>query len=120
VIAEENDGWNDLRIEVDTDDCDSKNAKDMMNEVIRRCNAANEEYMSTETEQLPLEIQLAQAREEIAELRRDKARLDWLADASNCYFWVFRTQPHGCKFEFGEPYLDIRDAIESAIEEGKK
>ena len=41
VVAEENDGWQDLRIEVDTDDCDGKHAKAMMEEVIRRCNAAN-------------------------------------------------------------------------------
>ena len=41
VVAEENDGFRDLRIEVDTDDCDSKHAKKMMQEVIDRCNAAN-------------------------------------------------------------------------------
>lgn len=35
-----NDGWCDLRIEVDTDDCDSKAAKAMMQIVIDRCNAA--------------------------------------------------------------------------------
>jgi hypothetical protein len=35
-----NDGWRDLRIEVDTDDCDSIHAKAMMQEVIDRCNAA--------------------------------------------------------------------------------
>jgi len=40
VVAEQNDGWQDLRIEVDTDDCDSKHAKAMMQEVINRCNAA--------------------------------------------------------------------------------
>lgn len=43
VVAEENDGWHDLRIQLDTDDCDSKYAKRMMNEVIRRCNDANKE-----------------------------------------------------------------------------
>jgi hypothetical protein len=41
VVANENDGWKDLRIEVDTDDCDRKHAKEMMGEVIKRCNAAN-------------------------------------------------------------------------------
>lgn len=41
VVAEENDGWKDLRIEVDTDDCDSQHAKAMMQEVIDRCNACN-------------------------------------------------------------------------------
>jgi len=41
VIAEENDGWKDLRIEIDTDDCDGENAKAMMQEVIDRCNRAN-------------------------------------------------------------------------------
>ena len=43
VVAAENDGWRDLRIEVDTDDCDSEHAKAMMQEVIDRCNAANKE-----------------------------------------------------------------------------
>lgn len=41
VVAKENDGWKDLRIEVDTDDCNKKYAKKMMKEVMRRCNAAN-------------------------------------------------------------------------------
>ena len=41
VVAEQNDGWCDLRIEVDTDDCDSKAARAMMQEVIDRCNQAN-------------------------------------------------------------------------------
>lgn len=41
VVAKENDGFQDLRIEVDTDDCDGEHAKKMMSEVIRRCNAAN-------------------------------------------------------------------------------
>ena len=41
VVAEENDGYKDLRIEVDTDDCDGKHAKKLMKEVMRRCNAAN-------------------------------------------------------------------------------
>jgi hypothetical protein len=41
VIAEQNDGWKDLRIEVDTDDCDSKYAEKLMKEVIRRCNSMN-------------------------------------------------------------------------------
>lgn len=41
VIAEENDGWKDLRIEVDTDDCDGEHAKKMMQEVIDRCNRSN-------------------------------------------------------------------------------
>lgn len=39
--AEENDGWQDLRIEVDTDDCDRKHAEAMMEEVMRRVNSAN-------------------------------------------------------------------------------
>lgn len=41
VYAEENDGFKDLRIEVDTDDCDGEYAKQVMQEVINRCNAAN-------------------------------------------------------------------------------
>lgn len=41
VVAKENDGFKDLRIELDTDDCDLKHAKKMMMEVIRRCNRAN-------------------------------------------------------------------------------
>lgn len=40
VVAEQNDGWQDLRIEVDTADCDGEHAKAMMQEVIDRCNAA--------------------------------------------------------------------------------
>lgn len=43
VTAEENDGWKDLRIEVDTDDCDGEHARNMMDEIIRRCNAANKD-----------------------------------------------------------------------------
>ena len=39
VVAEQNDGWQDLRIEVDTDDCDSDFAKAAMQEVIDRVNA---------------------------------------------------------------------------------
>ena len=39
VVATQNDGWQDLRIEVDTDDCDSKHAKAAMQIVIDRCNA---------------------------------------------------------------------------------
>ena len=38
VVAEQNDGWQDLRIEVDTDDCDRAHAKAAMQEVINRCN----------------------------------------------------------------------------------
>ena len=41
VVSEQNDGWRDLRIEVDADDCDSDAAREMMQEVIDRCNAAN-------------------------------------------------------------------------------
>lgn len=40
VVAEENDGWQDLRIEVDTDDCDREHAMKMMQEVIDRCSSA--------------------------------------------------------------------------------
>jgi len=43
VVAESNDGWQDLRIEVDTDDCDSEFAKAAMQEVIDRVNAANDD-----------------------------------------------------------------------------
>lgn len=42
VVAEENDGWKDLRITIDTDNCDGKYAKSMMQEVINRCNRYNE------------------------------------------------------------------------------
>lgn len=41
VVAKENDGWKDLRIEVDTDDCDGEHARKMMQEVINRCNREN-------------------------------------------------------------------------------
>ena len=41
VVAEENDGWQDLRIGVDTDDCDGEYARKMMQEVIDRCNRSN-------------------------------------------------------------------------------
>lgn len=41
VEAEQNDGWRDLRIEVDTDDCDGEYARAAMQEVITRVNAAN-------------------------------------------------------------------------------
>jgi hypothetical protein len=129
--------------------------------------------MSTEAEQLPLEVQLANARAEIAglkayaalahdallaveeywsggtferdlyadremrrgvqdvlakspagagaelaALRRDKARLDWLADSDKCYYWTFQPQPDGREFEFGTPFDDIRDALDAAMEEG--
>lgn len=40
VVAQENDGWQDLRIEVDTDDCDRQHALTAMQEVMNRCNAA--------------------------------------------------------------------------------
>lgn len=43
VVAEQNDGWNDLRIEVDTDDCNSEFARRAMQTVIDRVNAANME-----------------------------------------------------------------------------
>ena len=39
VVAEQNNGWQDLRIELDTDDVDSEYAKAMMQEVINRCNS---------------------------------------------------------------------------------
>jgi len=39
VVAEQNNGWEDLRIEVDTDDCDGEHAKAAMQVVIDRCNA---------------------------------------------------------------------------------
>lgn len=48
VIAEENDGWEDLRIEVDIDDCDSEHAKRTMQEVIDRCNRANDPSVKTD------------------------------------------------------------------------
>lgn len=41
VVAEENDGWNDLRIELDTDDCNSSHARTVMQEIIDRVNRAN-------------------------------------------------------------------------------
>lgn len=41
VVGKDQSGEEVLRIEVDTDDCDSNHAKKMMNEVIRRCNNAN-------------------------------------------------------------------------------
>lgn len=41
VVAKENDGYQDVRIELDTDDCDKKHARKVMNEIIRRCNRAN-------------------------------------------------------------------------------
>lgn len=36
---ESDDGWQDLRIEIDTDDCDGKYAKMMGDELIRRWNS---------------------------------------------------------------------------------
>jgi hypothetical protein len=41
VVAEENDGWNDLRLELDTDDCNSTHAKAVMQEIIDRVNRQN-------------------------------------------------------------------------------
>jgi hypothetical protein len=41
VVAEENDGWKDLRIEVDTDDCDGDHARAVMQEIIARVNRQN-------------------------------------------------------------------------------
>lgn len=42
IVAKENNGWKDIRLELDTDDCDSRYAKKAMEEIIRRCNAAND------------------------------------------------------------------------------
>lgn len=42
ISAEENDGWEDVRIEIDSDDCDSKYAMKAAKEIIRRCNSFNE------------------------------------------------------------------------------
>lgn len=50
VVAEENDGWKDLRIEVDTDDCDGEHAKKMMQEVIDRCNRSNDKLTNPAAE----------------------------------------------------------------------
>ena len=47
VVAEQNDGWRDLRIEVDTDDCDSDFAKQAMQIVIDRVNAKVWQPMET-------------------------------------------------------------------------
>lgn len=41
VVADQNDGWKDLRIELDTDDCDSDFARAAMQEIIDRVNRAN-------------------------------------------------------------------------------
>ena len=137
VEALQNDGWNDLRIEVDTDDCDSKHAKAAMQAVIDRVNdypklerelaaehelssnasdslrnwidkAANDAALIGKLEQEVARLRLIEAEEledrtamqhvlndldivtpttsegielmgkELAELREDKARLDWL------------------------------------------
>lgn len=43
VVADQNDGWKDLRIELDTDDCDSDFARAAMQEIIDRVNRANED-----------------------------------------------------------------------------
>ena len=43
IVAKENDGWRDLRLTLDVDDCDSEYAVEMMQEVIDRCNRANDE-----------------------------------------------------------------------------
>lgn len=40
VVADQNDGWEDLRITVDTDDCDSDFARAAMHYVIDTVNAA--------------------------------------------------------------------------------
>jgi hypothetical protein len=42
---------------------------------------------------------------ELARLRRDKARLDWLADSKKCHYWTFR------------PHDNIRKVIDAAMEE---
>jgi hypothetical protein len=62
VVAEENDGWNDLRIEVDTDDCDQDHAKAAMQTVIDRCNAMAG---------IPSN-RIVHAREELAALRKER------------------------------------------------
>jgi hypothetical protein len=41
VVADQNDGWQDVRIELDTDDVDSEFARKAMQEIIDRVNAAN-------------------------------------------------------------------------------
>ena len=41
VVAKENDGWKDLRLELDTDDCDGEHAKKIMREIMRRVNRGN-------------------------------------------------------------------------------
>ena len=43
VVAEQNDGWNDLRIWIDTDDCNQDFAVKAMQHVIDTVNAANTE-----------------------------------------------------------------------------
>lgn len=41
IVAEQNDGWKDVRIELDLDDCDKAFAKLAMQEIIDRVNKAN-------------------------------------------------------------------------------
>jgi hypothetical protein len=41
IVSKENDGWKDLRLTLNLDDCDDRYARKAMKEVIRRCNAAN-------------------------------------------------------------------------------
>jgi hypothetical protein len=42
IVAEQNDGWRDVRLELDTDDVDSDFARQAMQEIIDRVNAGNE------------------------------------------------------------------------------
>lgn len=55
VVAEENDGFNDLRIEVDTDDCNRDHALKLMQEVIDRCNLPADYRNTSEMVTLRLE-----------------------------------------------------------------
>lgn len=41
VLADQNDGWKDVRIELDTDDCDREFALAAIYEIIERVNRAN-------------------------------------------------------------------------------
>lgn len=51
VVADQNDGWNDLRIELETDDVNSDFARAAMQEVIDRVNRANQPESANGTQE---------------------------------------------------------------------
>ncbi len=52
IVAEQNDGWQDVRLELDTDDVDSEFARQAMQEIIDRVNVANEAQQPLLTQEM--------------------------------------------------------------------